>query len=226
MDYEKLNLQNDTVLNEEHLAHFEQGIFNAYELPEVTEEDNKKVLGVVNGNWGVMTVESFPKSEDFDQTLMMGPKTILYASGMFSRHASAGFMCISSPRDPIDLCDLVVGDTYDVQIAGITYSELVLTKENGAYCLSASAGDSRNMRLYMYSGSGADSRYASIASISVNSGYFTTSSSTASSGYSAVRILHHSTPVAFKDSIDGKTYHLKRNSATGAVAAFEASIAE
>ena len=44
-------------------------VINVLELPTVTSDDNGKVLGVVDGQWGVMSADSFIKdSTDESET--------------------------------------------------------------------------------------------------------------------------------------------------------------
>lgn len=54
MAYEKYTWQTGEVITQEKLNHMEQGIEDAYELPAVTETDNGKVLGVENGQFGLV----------------------------------------------------------------------------------------------------------------------------------------------------------------------------
>lgn len=54
MAYEKQTWQTGDVITQEKLNHMEQGIEDAYELPAVTETDNGKVLGVENGQFGLV----------------------------------------------------------------------------------------------------------------------------------------------------------------------------
>lgn len=54
MAYEKQTWANGDVITAEKLNHMEDGIEDAYELPAVTETDNGKVLGVENGQFGLV----------------------------------------------------------------------------------------------------------------------------------------------------------------------------
>lgn len=54
MAYDKYTWQTGEVITQEKLNHMEDGIENAYELPAVTETDNGKVLGVENGQFGLV----------------------------------------------------------------------------------------------------------------------------------------------------------------------------
>lgn len=54
MAYEKQTWQTGDVITQEKLNHMEDGIEDAYELPAVTETDNGKVLGVENGQFGLV----------------------------------------------------------------------------------------------------------------------------------------------------------------------------
>lgn len=54
MAYDKYTWQTGEVITQEKLNHMEQGIEDAYELPAVTETDNGKVLGVENGQFGLV----------------------------------------------------------------------------------------------------------------------------------------------------------------------------
>lgn len=55
MAYEKQTWTTGEVITQEKLNHMEQGIEDAYELPTVTETDNGKVLGVENGQFGLVS---------------------------------------------------------------------------------------------------------------------------------------------------------------------------
>lgn len=54
MAYEKQTWTTGEVITQEKLNHMEDGIKDAYELPAVTETDNGKVLGVENGQFGLV----------------------------------------------------------------------------------------------------------------------------------------------------------------------------
>lgn len=54
MAYDKYTWQTGEVITQEKLNHMEDGIEDAYELPAVSASDNGKVLGVENGQFGLV----------------------------------------------------------------------------------------------------------------------------------------------------------------------------
>ncbi len=58
MSYDNNIWKTGDTISADKLNHMEQGISDGHELPSVTAADNGKVLGVVNGKWGLIDIYS------------------------------------------------------------------------------------------------------------------------------------------------------------------------
>ncbi len=107
MAYEKQTWINGDVITQEKLNHMEQGIENAYELPAVTETDNGKVLGVENGQFGLVNggsgeqVMVVPIMSEYDGQQMIYSTQVTYADieSMYTRYLE-GTPCMVVVTNP------------------------------------------------------------------------------------------------------------------------------
>lgn len=186
-------------------------------LPEITELDEGKVLSVLGGNWVAVENNAFPSSEEFDQILMDKDKIIFNNICAFMQISATGYtdryMLDRNNTDfkELDASEIVPGDTYRVKIGG--WSEAFTMGDNNkiGYTEGFTGSYTGSEYFTMEFNVGWPSEIAEI------SGLFTN----ATNSSSKVIVIHCAHPMAFKDSVDGKTYYLKRNSTTGAVAAFD-----
>ena len=131
----------------------------------------------------------------------------------YSGSVSAYYTAYSFPNNYIDASEIVDGDTYTIYLGSDVY-EVQANKSRDKYYLEFGTEG--------WSGS---QFFSCILKNTTNSFAYRLSEMGVINQYSAADlvIVHNEHPVAFKNSVDGKTYNLKRNSATGAFAAFEAS---
>lgn len=109
MAYEKQTWTTGEVITQEKLNHMEDGIENAYELPAVTETDNGKVLGVENGQFGLVNggsggqvmVVPFMREYDGQENTYSTQVTYADIESMYARYIG-GTPCMVSITNPTE----------------------------------------------------------------------------------------------------------------------------
>lgn len=109
MAYEKQTWTTGEVITQEKLNHIENGIEGAYELPSVSASDNGKVLGVENGQFGLVNggsgeqVMVVPFMREYDGQKDNYSTQVTYADieSMYTRYIG-GTPCMVSITNPIN----------------------------------------------------------------------------------------------------------------------------
>lgn len=175
MAYDKYTWQTGEVITQEKLNHMEQGIEDAYELPAVTETDNGKVLGVENGQFGLVNggggsgeqVMVIPFIREYDGQKDVYSTQVTYADieSMYTRYRE-GTPCMVSVTNPS-------ADMQDVTfVNGIIYSDSQSPADpTPSYTLNCTGMSSLNPDNVMYIRQDIDFRGDGAVSVFVETGH-------------------------------------------------------